>query len=155
MWLILDSCSSIQFCNTFGFFSVSAALLLCVRLCAILYSVTFCRFWWDLRRAATKLLCGKTCVCRSVCNNQVLAAEDDNAVKQIRCYHTHFLSQKGYLHYGYHLNWAGLCAQNSCIQCTSYSSAMPLCHLLATYINMCELPIVVHPHMMHSCNAKH
>ena len=36
-----DSCSSIPFCNMLEFFSVSAAFVLCVCLCAILYSVTF------------------------------------------------------------------------------------------------------------------
>ena len=50
-----DSCSSIQLCNTFGFFSVSAALVLCVRLCAILNSVTFL-IQRDLHRAASENL---------------------------------------------------------------------------------------------------
>ena len=48
-----DSCSSTQFCNTFGFFSVSAALVLCVRLCAILCSATFL-IQRDLHRAASE-----------------------------------------------------------------------------------------------------
>ena len=50
-----DSCSSTQFCNTFGFFSVSAALVLDVRLCAILYSVTFL-IQRDLHRVASENL---------------------------------------------------------------------------------------------------
>ena len=50
-----DSCSSILFCNTFGFFSVSAAFVLCVSLCAILCSVTFL-IQRDLHRAASENL---------------------------------------------------------------------------------------------------
>ena len=50
-----DSCSSIPFCNTFGVLLRVCSLVLCVRLCAILYSVTFL-IKRDLDRAASENL---------------------------------------------------------------------------------------------------
>ena len=58
-----------------------------------------------------------------------------------------FSGQKGYLHCGVTLNWAGLCAENTSARAkrpnASCSGAAPLRHLLVTHISMCEWPFTL------------